>query len=430
MIIGIDVSRANRRQKSGTEWYSYHLIKNLAQIDPENQYILYTDSPLRGGLLDLTRSDMDEDNHQEGEVKFDKKGFQIIKSPHNNFKVKILNWPFYFLWTQGRLSLEMLFRKPDVLFVPAHTIPLIHPKKTVNTIHDVAFERSQNLFREESLGSESRPFRFFINFLVRLFTFNKYRAHSLDYLRWSTRFALKHARKIITVSQSSKEEILDAYGCEKCQKDKIAVVYNGYDNRNYKKIEDPVGEKEVLDKYGLEKPYILYVGRLERKKNTPLFVEAYAEAKCANKDFDPNLVLIGNAGYGYDEVMYTIMEYDLESQVFIPGWAEEKDMPYIFNAATAFVFPSKKEGFGIPLLQALGCGVPVAASCIPPFREVVQDAALFFNPVDRTEMSKALERIVLDKDLRRDLVEKGRKRAQEFSWRKCAQETLEIIENL
>ncbi len=427
MIIGIDVSRANREHKSGTEWYSYHLIKNLAHIDSKNQYILYTNTPLKGGLLDLTRFDLKEEDYKEEEIKFDKQGYQVIKSPHNNFKAKILNWPFSFFWTQGRLSLEMLFRKPDILFVPAHTIPLIHPRKTVNTIHDIAFERSRELFRQESLGAESRWGRSLVNILIRIFTFNKYGAYSIDYLRWSTRFALKRAKKIITVSKSTKDEILEMY---KADQEKIEVVYNGYNDLFYKKIDDPEEEKRVLEKYDLEKPFILYVGRLEKKKNTPFFIEAFAEARNKNDKFKENLVLIGNAGYGYDEVMYAVKEHDLDSNVFVPGWADEVDMPYIFNAATAFVFPSKQEGFGIPILQAFGCEVPVAVSCIPPFQEVAGDAALFFNPMDVNSLAEAIERIVLDTSLRQKLIQKGKYRAKDFSWKKCAQDTLQVLESL
>lgn len=195
-------------------------------------------------------------------------------------------------------------------------------------------------------------------------------------------------------------------------------------------MDDPEGEKRVLEKYGLEKPYILYVGRLEKKKNVPFLIEAFARARSNNPDFRQNLVLIGNAGYGYDEVMYNVKEYDLDPYVFVPGWAEEIDMPYIFGAATAFVFPSKQEGFGIPLLQAFGCEVPVTASCIPPFREVTKGAALFFNPIDIKEMAGALERITLDEPLRKDLVQKGRARARQFSWRKCAEDTLRELEDM
>jgi hypothetical protein len=116
MIIGIDASRANRGHKSGTEWYSYYLIKNLACIDDKNEYILYTDKPLIGGLLNLEKEDIGEEFYKDEKIKFDKNGFQIIKSPYNNFKAKVLKWPFVFFWTLGRLSMEMLLRRIDVLF--------------------------------------------------------------------------------------------------------------------------------------------------------------------------------------------------------------------------------------------------------------------------------------------------------------------------
>ena len=161
MIIGIDASRANRERKSGTEWYSYYLIKRLAKLDAKNQYILYTDKPLKGGLLDLICDDCDKMGE---EVKTNKGGFQEIKSPHNNFKAKILKWPFNFFWTQGRLSIEMLFNKPDVLFIPAHTLPIIHPAKSVVTIHDVGFERDRRLYRQEQMGPGDNYGRKILNF--------------------------------------------------------------------------------------------------------------------------------------------------------------------------------------------------------------------------------------------------------------------------
>lgn len=421
MKIGIDASRANRKHKTGTEWYSYYLIRNLAQLDDKNEYILYADKPLVGGLLNLTNEKLDE------EIKFDKKGFQIINCPHNNFKAKILKWPFSFFWTLGRLSLEMIIARPDVLFVPAHSLPLIHPKKTINTIHDVAFERDWHVYGHDKMGPEHKAGKKVIGFFVRLFTLGRYSADSVDYLRWSTRYSLKHAKKIIAVSNFTKSEILDIYNPKK---EKIKVIHNGYSDFLYKKIDNQEKIDQVLNKYGLEKPYILYVGRLEKKKNTPALVEAFAIAKERNRNIKEKLVLIGNAGYGYDEAKYTIREYGIEDEVIKPGWVEEDDMPYVYNGATVFIFPSKHEGFGIPVLQAMGCGVPIAASEIPALHEATGIAALFFCPYDVEKIADAIEKITTDGSLRKDLVEKGKKQVKNFSWRKCARQTLELINNL
>lgn len=422
MVIGIDASRANRDRKSGTEYYSYYLIKNLAKLDDENEYILYTDKPLKGGLLDLTTDDFD--NQDDVEIKFDNKGYQIIKSPHNNFKAKVLNWPFHFFWTLGRLSLEMLLHKPDILFVPAHSIPLIYPSRTINTIHDVAFAREKKIYNSENIDSNGVRVKNFINILVRIFSLGRYGANSIDYLNWSTKFSLKHSKKIITVSEFSKKEISDVY---KNKKDKIEVVYNGFNKHLYKKINDQEGINKILSKYEIEKPYFIYVGRLEKKKNIPNLIEAFAMAKQNNKNLKEKLVLLGYASYGYDEIKYLIQEFNLDDEVIMPGWIEEDEVAYLLNYATALIFPSKHEGFGIPVVQAMNCGVPAAISDIAVLREVAQDSCLYFNPHNVCTMSKAMIEITTNESLRQDLIKKGEKRAKEFSWRKCAAETLEVI---
>ncbi len=468
MIIGIDASRANRAHKSGTEWYSYYLIRWLAKLDSKNQYILYTDKPLHGGLADLTTAQHVCDlNIPESKVKFSKDGYQILKSPYNNFKAKVLKWPFIFFWTQGRLSLEMLFRRVNILFIPAHTLPIIHPKKSIVTIHDIGFERDRLLYEREPMGPEYKISRRIINFFVKLFTWGEYGANSLDYLSWSTQYALKRAKKIIAVSNFSRNEILEVYshtlsaghyalwrkirkcfrakraqhfqqgagvyGTEKNKavlKDKIKVIYNGFNKFLYKKIEDKNKIKEVLARYGISAPYILYIGRLEKKKNTPALIEAFAMMRERNKNIKHKLVLVGDASFGYDEVNYMIEEFLLDNEVIMPGWVEEIDMPYVYSAATAFVFPSLYEGFGIPLLQAMACEVPIVASRSASIPEVTEDAALLFEPLDIKAMSEAMGKIITDNKLREELISRGRERIKNFSWEKCAQETLFEIDNL
>jgi glycosyltransferase involved in cell wall biosynthesis len=424
MIVGIDASRANRTHKSGTEWYSYYLIKYFAQLDKDNQFVLYTDHPLSADLADLTDLSCSPQEKSDFHPQYDKDGYQTIKSPHHNFKAKVLRWPFSYFWTLGRLSLQMLFAKPDVLFVPAHGIPLIRPKKTVNTIHDVAFKREALLYEDNKLGPESSRGKRLLNFFIRLFTFNKYGANSTDYLDWSTVYSLKHSDKIITVSQFTRDEILKMY---KCQEKKITAIQNGFNNLLYKKIGDEQKISEVLNKYGITRPYLLYVGRLEKKKNTPLLLEAFVKLKHHYPDLTEKLVLIGDASFGSDEIKYIIHEFGLENDVIMPGWTSEEDIPYIFNGAAAYILPSLHEGFGITILQALACGVPVAASDIPVLREIAGDAALFFNPHDKEEMAAVMEKIITDRALRLGLIARGLKQASEFSWEKCARETLDYI---
>lgn len=402
MIIGIDASRANLKHKTGTEWYSFYLIKNLAVIDKKNRYRLYL--------------------NKEPSVELSK-----VVENNPNFSCKVLNWPFYSFWTLGRLSLEMLFNAPDVLFVPAHGIPFFSPKKTVNTIHDLAFLREFNLYRSEKVKTSSLSLRRLIGFLVRLVTLGKYRATSLDYLYWSSSFALKKAAKIITVSEFTKKEILNFY--PKTKEGKIKVIHNGYNSDLYRPMPENSFSDAVLEKYGLKKPFFLYVGRLEKKKNTPSLIEALSIFKENYPEAKEKLVLIGNASFGYDEVKYVIEEFNLDNEVVMPGWVDEADLPYIFSAASAFIFPTRYEGFGIPVLQAMACGVPAAISDIEVLKEVAGDAAVYFDRDDTFSMAEAMHLVSSDEKLRQDLIEKGLERVKNFSFEKCARETLSVLEN-
>jgi len=403
MIIGIDASRANRQRKTGTEWYSFYLIANLAKIDHKNIYRLYID--------DNPSQELQEAIHD-----------------NPNFSIKFLNWPFYSFWTLGRLSLEMIFHRPDVLFVPAHALPIFYPRKTINTIHDLAFMNEQNLYRPQRAKARNIGIGRLIHYFVKIITFGKYGADSVDYLYWSTSYALRHAAKIICVSEATKQDILTYH--PKTKSKKISVIHNGFASDLYRPINDQEKIKNVLNKYGLEAPYFLYIGRLEKKKNTAMLIESYAIVREYNPNIHEKLVLIGNAGFGYDEIQYMIEEFNLNRQVTMPGWALEEDLPYIMNAASAFIFPSKYEGFGIPVLQSLACGVPTAVSDIPVLHEVAADSVLYFDQNDKLSLAKAMKDIIVNEQLREELKIKGISQAKKFSWEKCAKETLEVIENL
>jgi len=403
MIIGIDASRANLKYKTGTEWYAFNLIKNLAVLDRANTYWLYVNQPPMPELAAAVRD-------------------------NPNFQFKLLRWPFYSFWTLGRLTWEMLWRRPDVLFVPAHTLPLFGPLRTVNTIHDVAFIRDKNLYRSAKAKTGTAAWQPVINWFVRLVTLGRYRAASVDYLYWSTSFALRHARRIIAVSAATKADLLRAYPSARA--DRISVIHNGFNDESYRPLRDEAKTREVLDRYGLERPYLLYVGRLEKKKNTPLLVEAFALWRESHPGRALKLLLVGNAGFGFDEVNYVIEEFGLTKEVIMPGWVSEADLPYITAAAAAFIMPSRYEGFGIPILEAMACGVPAAVSELPVFREVAGDAALYFDQNDKQAMAAAIERIVGDEALRAALRAKGLVRAREFSWRRCAEETWRLLTSL
>lgn len=398
MILGIDASRANEAKKTGTEWYAYHLIEQFKQLaDPTDQFVLYSKEPLKGELGKLPP----------------------------NFRNRVLSWPPRFLWTQLRLSIEMLFHAPDLLFVPAHTIPLVHPKRTVTTLHDIGFEKFHQLYSRKRIGYSRSLFKWLIGIGVKIFTFGRYSNNELDYHRWAARYAIKHAAHIITVSKFSKKEIQDIFH----RKEEISVIYNGFDQKRYSKRYSENEVASVLERAHISPPYFLTIGRKEIKKNTLGLIQAYhrfLERQQRNLD-SPRLVLIGKEGAGYDEIEAYVEQHRLRPFVLEPGWCSEEDIPILFQRASLFIFPSFYEGFGIPLLEAMASGVPVLASNASAIPEVAGEAALLWDPQDIDGLAKQMERLWVDESLRRSFIQRGKARVELFSWKECADRTLHLL---
>lgn len=420
MLIGIDASRANRLRKTGTEWSSYHLIRALAQLDDHNQYLLYTDEPLKDGLLDLSAL---ESSVIKRDYQFDHNGDQTLISPHHNFRGRVLHWPFTFFWTLGRFSLEMIRQRPDVLFVPAHGLPLVCPAKTVATIHDIGFKRADELYGPEQITNNSR----ILNSLVRVFTRGRYQATKRDYLDWSTDFALRKARAIITISEFSKRELA---AVNQAAGDKIKVIHNGYDKIFNPQADTEEAKKKILDRYGLEEPFVFYLGRLEKKKNIGCLVEAFSILLQDHPTCRHRLCLAGIPGFGYQNIKNLVYRYELREKVQLVDWIRQVDLPIVYRAATAFVFPSKYEGFGIPVLEALACGVPAAVSGAASLPEVAGAGALYFNPDDPRDIAAKLWQLISDETTRARLRAIGLEQVKKFSWGKAARQTLQVLENL
>jgi len=366
MIIGIDASRANNNQRTGVEEYAFQLIQNLKILIPENiRVILYTDKPLQNELAELPM----------------------------NWTQKVLKWPPKRLWTQFRLSWEMFFNKPDVLFIPAHVAPIIHPQKTVMTIHDIAavrFPKSYNWFE---------------------------RWYSI----WSAKYAMKNLWKIIVPSKFVKTEIISILGTK--NQEKIKVIYHGY-NKNYQEKEN---NKIILEKYNLPKAYLISVGRLEEKKNTVGIIQAFEKLKMFSGYEDLNLVLVGKPGFGYQKVKKIIENSLFKKEIIITGWVDEEDLPEIIKNAKIFVFPSFYEGFGLPILEAFTLGVPVIASSNNCLKEIGEQGCLYIDPQNIAEITETIHKLLNDLELRNKLIILGKERLNNFSWKKSAQETCELL---
>jgi glycosyltransferase involved in cell wall biosynthesis len=371
MIIGIESSRANRKEKTGTEWYAHSLIRHLCALDQKDAFVLYTDSSLEPSLASI--------------------------GP--NVKERILRWPPKRFWNQIRLSVEMLVRSPDVLFLPAHTLPIIHPRRTVTTIHDVGFERFPELYRPKE----------------RM------------YHRWAVRYALRHAYRIITPSVFTKEEILEWYPEARHRENDIVVVHHGYDHSSLHRKSAPATTTTILARYRIRTPYIFYIGRIQNKKNISRLVNAFSIFCQKNSRANHLLVLSGHPEYGHEHVKYIIEREGLKDRVLLTGYVPLLDAQELLRNAVVFAFPSLYEGFGLPILDAQACETVVCASGTSSLPEVGGEGALYVDPKNVNDIANGLERCVFDHSLRQRLRQKGLENVKRFDWDVCAKRTLHVL---
>lgn len=368
MIIGIDAFQANKIKKTGVEWYCYHLIQNLKNIPlkPGDKFILYTPNRLRDKLGELPQ----------------------------NWEVKILNWPFKYFWNQIRLAQELNANPPDLFFSPGYFPPIFSKVKNIFTVHDLGVL---------ALKKEYSFLKRFSNYLIQ-------------------KIALKKANKIIVPSSFTKKELKKFF---QIKDDKIKVILEGYQKKDFALISDLEKKNNFLNKSNLKKPYFLFIGRLEKRKNLSKLIKAYRLfRKDNNLEKIPDLILIGSPGQGYQKIKKEILKTKGIKEM---GYLEKEKLPYFYNQALAFIFPSLYEGFGLPLLEAMACGCPVLSSketCLP---EIGGNAVLYFDPKNTLSIKEKMAKIVNNDLLINDLKEKGLARVKNFSWEKCAKETAQLL---
>lgn len=379
MVIGIEASRANRPQKTGVEWYGYHMIQHLKRLPEADQYswLLYGNTPLTHGL------------------EIGPPAWHEVRLP----------WPPKYLWTQGCLSLEMQRRPPDVLYVPSHVLPRVIPKKTVVVIHDVGFRRLPDLYKPIQRA----------------------------YHEWTTRDIVKRASRILTVSEFSKQEIVETF---KASPDQIQVIYPGIDHDRYYR-RDAADMQRVLERFQIPKPFFLYIGRIELKKNVGMIIkafekvviEAFEKFKDRRGVGDPfRLVLVGQPGAGYEEVERLIAKSPIREMIHVTGYVNEEEKIALLSSAAALIHPAWYEGFGIPIVEAMATGCPVICSKVASLPEVAgEEHVLWFDPTNVYDLVKQMA-VVLHPDSEQ---EKRARAAMEWSrrytWEQAAQQTFTAL---
>jgi glycosyltransferase involved in cell wall biosynthesis len=369
LLIGLDASRAARAHRTGTETYALELLKALAGLsEPHHQLRLYTPHPPQH-----------EDWPQSPQV-----------------ETRVIPWPR--LWTHMRLAAELQQHPPDLLFVPAHVLPVYCPVPGIVTVHDLGY-----IYYPEA----HRPF-------------------DRWYLNWTTRRHIRVARQIIADSLATKQDLVRFYQADP---DRISVIYLGRDEA-LKPVTDPALIAQTKAECGIEGDYLLYLGTLHPRKNLVRLIEAFAMALPAISLPYLKLVIAGGKGWLYREIFAKVEALGLAGRVIFPGYISESLKPALLSGASAYVFPSLYEGFGLPVLEAMACGIPVLTSQVSSLPEVAGDAALLVDPEEPTEIAQSLVQLMTQPDLRRQLVERGFRQVEKFSWPRAATQLLEIVEKV
>ena len=316
----------------------------------------------------------------------------------------------------------MIIRAPDVLFVPAHTIPLIHPKRTVTICHDVGFERFPELYATQPIGPRQVFISKFIGWSVKLLTLGRYSNTELDYHRFSMRWAIRTAARILTVSNFSAREISHYFNYPLAKIKVIPISYNpDYARPLPIKVID-----RVLVEAGISRPYLLFVGRWEAKKNIKLILQVFESL--IQDGFNHKLVLVGRPGWGFNQA-WQRLDPTTQAKIKLLAPLPVDQLHALMSGASLFLFPSAYEGFGIPVLEAMASGAPVVSSNLASLPEVCADAAWLIDPDQPTKLIEAIKTLTTDQTARNRQISRGYDRIRNFNWEITARATLPQITN-
>jgi glycosyltransferase involved in cell wall biosynthesis len=297
------------------------------------------------------------------------------------------------LWEQLTFPLELARTHFDLCHSMAFVSPLLNPAPSVVTVYDLSFILFPDYFRP----------------------FNRI------YLTWGTRISTSRARRIIAISESTKSDLARLFNLPP---GKIDVVPPGVEARFFLNGDGNAVERFRRSKQ-LPEHFVLFVGTREPRKNIPTLIRAYVQVK-SRLHFPHRLVIVGGQGWKDEAISPAIRESIDTQDVILPGYVPAEDLPLWYRAADAFVYPSRYEGFGMPLLEAMASGTPIIAGNESSLPEAVGDAALLVDPKDQAALEEAIARIVTDQALREELIAKGRDRARRFTWTRAALATAEV----
>jgi glycosyltransferase involved in cell wall biosynthesis len=362
MRIGVDI-RLAYHQMAGISWYAIRLLTALSKIDTENRYVLL--------------------QHRRQKA-------PLVQAP--NFQRVRLWAPTHHRLEQWLLSLETSLLHLDLIHSPDFIPPLHNRVPAVITVHDLAFLLYPNFVTEESA---------------------RYYGQIEE--------AVKRASRIIAVSHSTRNDLIELIGAPES---KIDVIYEAADPL-FRPL-PPAEARRLLERTGIEPPeeFILFVGTIEPRKNLATLLRAYAILRQRYRITAP-LLLSGAMGWLSEGLVALVEELGLRDHVRFLGRTSAEQLLALYNLATVLAHPAHYEGFGLTPLEAMACATPVVCSQAGSLPEVTGDAAILVPPEDEEAWAVALHRVLTDKALQASLQAKGLARAGEFSWEKAARQTLE-----
>lgn len=371
--IGINaqkLSTSQSYQAAGSSRYVRSLLRELREIAPPDEVVAYFSD--RHAPPDLT--------------------------PTSYFTTRATGWPtdrptMRIFWEQFAFPRQLRHDRITVLHGAVNALPVAWRGRSVATILDLTFLLLPNAFNR---GNRA-------------------------YLHWMVRFVARRADRIITISETTRQDVIRLLGIEA---NRVVRTYLGVDER-FHPVDDPETIASFRASRKLPDRFILYLGTIEPRKNLPRLIDAYAELRRRGV-VDAPLVLAGGRGWGDAEVVQHAGRSGLGGWIRFAGYVPEPEMPLWYNAADLFVYPSEYEGFGLPPLEALACGTPVVTSDRSSLTEVVGQAGVLVDPTDVGAIADGMERVLQDESLRLQLAAAGPRQAHQFTWRRMAEETLAV----
>ena len=375
MRVAIEGQRLFRAKKHGMDFVALELVKNIQKLDLENEYVVFVKP--------------DED---------------VCLQSTENMKIVELGGGPYPTWEQHALPKAVKKYKCDLLHCTSNTAPLYNPVPMIVTLHDIFYLENVSLFRKG---------------------FTAYQKFGNMYRRYVVPGVVKRAKRVITVSRSEKNRIIHFFHLKDEQ---VSVVYNGV-SLIFKPVTDKTTLEEIRMTYKLPENFIFFLGNTDPKKNTRGVVTAFAKYIRESKS-QISMVIADYPKEDLERILQEIHDPDIMKYIHRLDYIKNTDLPGIYTMADLFLYPSFRESFGIPILEAMACGTPVITSNVFSMPEVAGDAALLVDPTNPFDLTRGIHKVISEPDFSKSLSEKGLVQATRFSWAKMAKDYMEIYKEI